>query len=887
MKPFLRAVGLCLALSGALSAGEVAFTAKPTATKDGGKVKIAFAVSAPTDVEVAVLDAAGKTVRHLAAGVLGPNAPEPFKKDVLVQEIVWDGKDDNGNPAAGGPFKIRVRTGMSAAYAGTAFGAEPRPDDLANVMGLGMGPGGRVYVLSQRWARVWWAHTALHVYRRTGEYERTIKPFPNALPPEKVAAITRLRDEAGRPLPTIHRILAMEYYPTQDIPQQMAVTPDGNAHLLVLRAAYYGDQGGERYLASVGPDGGIPYDTFAGPKFAGAAAPGDPYLAAASDGKSVYLTGIDRGAADASRNSPNGPALCRVELPGRTDAKPFFGEAGKPGNDQTHLADPRGVAVDGKGRVLVADRGNNRVVILNEKGGTWAGSFEVKSPTWLGVHRGNGSVYVATADGVVKFTLDADGRAAEKGRLALPALTDREKGQNRWCFALDDGADPTILWVGHNRGGSDTLMRCTEKDGAFGPLEKAGFRPSAAYWNVATGFDGKTAACKVGNRILRVLDEDTAKTRDVAVQDNRGRDLSGQTYRLGPDNQIYGFDHGGRHLSRYAADGKWLPYPATKDHADGAIRGRLPVEAGGTTAWERDFDVDRAGNVYAKQAGKIYHGRMRVDKYDKDGNLLGTVIWAVSDGAMGPRVDAAGNIYVADSVKPPGQPYPEFFSGKLVDAKIDARANPAQQYTWMYGSVIKFGPAGGAIWFPILDKNYAYAFEGEAKLPADQTKVKIATIQNGMPDWEKPGELQGALWYRPGVSYLLDMVPSHNRRCHCTASEFDVDDYGRVFHTDQGRFRVVVLDTAGNEIAAFGGYGNQDACGPDGYVMDPAGKFLRPRAKSDPADLKSPFAAPEIAFNWFTGLGVTDRFVYVADGGNLRVVRAALKYAAEETCPIR
>ena len=82
---------------------QAAFTARPAAARDGNKVKITFTLSAPTDVEVAVLDAKGQVVRHLAAGLLGENAPAPFKKNSLSQEIVWDGKDDLGKPAVGGP----------------------------------------------------------------------------------------------------------------------------------------------------------------------------------------------------------------------------------------------------------------------------------------------------------------------------------------------------------------------------------------------------------------------------------------------------------------------------------------------------------------------------------------------------------------------------------------------------------------------------------------------------------------------------------------------------------------------------------------------------------------------------------------------------------------
>ncbi|MHC4914788.1 MAG: hypothetical protein ACYTGB_04790, partial [Planctomycetota bacterium] len=48
---------------------EAKFAAEPTASKAGGKVTISFATSAATDVEVAILDAKGRVVRHLAAGL--------------------------------------------------------------------------------------------------------------------------------------------------------------------------------------------------------------------------------------------------------------------------------------------------------------------------------------------------------------------------------------------------------------------------------------------------------------------------------------------------------------------------------------------------------------------------------------------------------------------------------------------------------------------------------------------------------------------------------------------------------------------------------------------------------------------------------------------------
>jgi hypothetical protein len=144
--------------------------------------------------------------------------------------------------------------------------------------------------------------------------------------------------------------------------------------------------------------------------------------------------------------------------------------------------------------------------------------------------------------------------------------------------------------------------------------------------------------------------------------------------------------------------------------------------------------------------------------------------------------------------------------------------------------------------------------------------------------------LQGAQWWRSGFSPLGKT--QGNDTCHCTASDFDLDDFGRVFVPDNGRFRIGVLDSSGNEILSFGAYGNQDFCGPESYVVDPATKRLRPRKADDPGELKSPFAGPEIALAWVVGLAVTDRYAYIDDVINKRILRVKLEYAASETSPV-
>ncbi len=72
------------------------FAQKPQVTRSGDRVTLAFETKGLCDVTVAVEDADGRIVRHLASGVLGPNAPGPFQKNAKKQVLVWDGKDDGG-----------------------------------------------------------------------------------------------------------------------------------------------------------------------------------------------------------------------------------------------------------------------------------------------------------------------------------------------------------------------------------------------------------------------------------------------------------------------------------------------------------------------------------------------------------------------------------------------------------------------------------------------------------------------------------------------------------------------------------------------------------------------------------------------------------------------
>jgi hypothetical protein len=83
--------------------GEARFAVSPSVRQQGAEYRVEFSAAAPTDCAVWILDARGRVVRHLAAGVLGPNAPPPLQPNSLAQSLAWDGRDDAGSPATGRP----------------------------------------------------------------------------------------------------------------------------------------------------------------------------------------------------------------------------------------------------------------------------------------------------------------------------------------------------------------------------------------------------------------------------------------------------------------------------------------------------------------------------------------------------------------------------------------------------------------------------------------------------------------------------------------------------------------------------------------------------------------------------------------------------------------
>ncbi|MHC4917019.1 MAG: hypothetical protein ACYTGB_16190, partial [Planctomycetota bacterium] len=291
---------LAAALPGA-KAGEVgpprrvSFARKPSARKAGGAVTVEFAASAATDVAVAVLDARGKVVRHLAAGVIGGKSrpPAPLKTG-LSQSLTWDGKDNSGKPASGGPFRFRVRLGTRPTFDSFML---YNPDATPGISSLAVGPKGSVYAFYHDiTANGNQGGVKLKVLARDGKHQKMLIPFPADVPYERVKATGAFQDSDGSLVPNCHNWHSLNFYPDTIPTRGRSMSPTGCPIVDGKGRVYWMIRGGR--LCALDPDGGVPYGDFLGPELFPELKHvyGRPSLAFSSDGKYVYAGGISVGA---------------------------------------------------------------------------------------------------------------------------------------------------------------------------------------------------------------------------------------------------------------------------------------------------------------------------------------------------------------------------------------------------------------------------------------------------------------------------------------------------------------------------------------------------------------------------------------------------------------
>ena len=873
--------------------GDVSFTYKPTVKKTADKYTITFAVSAPTDVEVAIL-AGTNVVRHLAAGVLGgtnPSTgsgpagapPEPLKPG-LAQELTWDGKDDFGHQVSGfrfqdgasssltpdtrlpavaseakaghltpdTPLRLRVRAGIGVKF-GRYIGEDPC--NFGSLESVVADEAGNVYIAGSRGDGNQMA-MCLRVFDSEGRYLREIAPFPANLPPDAMKEIARWDAEANCWRPRNLRNLNPDFYgqpggywgnPAFSL---VGVSKEGG---LILTD-------GGRIFRLAG-DGSVPGNSFAegalwGKKGLPNTGGGPLHLKPSPDGKYLYLSG------PFSSNTQYGhvadPAfppgqVYRMEV-GKGTMEPFVklptigsrvdsGWTSKlishPGNYTVPHGPIHGLAVDKDGNVFVADQDGQRVAVF-DSAGQELGKMDVPYPDIVAVHPRSGAVYVVTKEikgyqqykkTLVKFS----GYKDAKQEAILDLGTDPTAMPQ---MALAAGGKTTVLWISGVRGG---LLTVEDKGAALEPVKNQ-FSPRSDVprdWE-RLAVDYNRDEIYISNGCVNFW-RYNGQTGEGDVLKKDGKPFNGTDLAVGGDGLLYvrsGGSFSGP-LERLTRDLAPAPYEATGTHVlSPYIYSRM-----GNGMAERGLGVGLNGNVYLSFMYKWVAyalGGFGSDGKPLEGKYLKETYPAEKPEERKKYAPGMNGAILG--------PLPDMNGGVRVDTKGDIYVGlyhrpkgftppkgfeKDQGYRVTVGSVVKFPAAGGAV-------------------PADALRVY------------------------PGLAPFSSAMEGFggNSCCVCRVPRFDIDRYNRVIMPNAMTSSVLLYDNAGNLIIEFGKYGNFDSLFVNGNTD--AGKQGKPTV-----------AAPEIPLAWPTGAGFSENAFYVLDTYNRRAVRVDLTYKTEESCEVK
>ncbi len=859
-----------LALSSAAAAWAAPeFTAPPTADRDGDKVTISFAVGEATDAEVAILDGAGKVVRHLAAGLLGDNAPEPFARGRLDQSLVWDGTDDAGKRVDPAGCRVRVRLGLEATF-GRLIG---EPDDVVGgpVTAIGVGPGGEVFVLSNTDKQ---AGTTIFVLSREGEYLRTILPTPANVPDEKLGDLPRVKLNDGTRVPVVYQAYIADTAPYLSgiRGQQIAVSGEGQL-VFASGGNDWTDQQVPRHVLTLNRDGSTPEGVgFVGPNLG----PESRYsvglrrqqMALSPDGKTLYFAGMGR-AARGKTPATGIHAIGRLTWDSE-GPEAFIGDPDEPG-DGERLNDPSSVATDAQGNIYVADTGNNRIAAFSPAG-KLLGETKVERPGMLAVHPPTGTLYVLTLPtgrrwephSLIKFDKAVGGKEVARhdfsGRGAVMTVDPESKPARLYLNYDPAWAKPQLLLPLTDRGdkleaGDDLLAKFNRRfsapmfvdiDRNLGRLYVGDFSRQVKAVDIATG---KVAAWKGVSEAV-----------------------------VAPDGHVFALmGYGTNAVERFTPDGKPANFPGSDTN-----KIEVTYRAGLPHVGVRGLTVAPSGDLYVysdrNMGGPVTLQRVGPDGKSKNDALVGGI---PHDSANGVAVDRAGNVYLGINVHKPDALYPPAFSGivpelawiNIYSPKHSSWYTAWEQRDWPplpwsraylnfylyhYGNIFKFGPDGGNF---VSAGKPAAGGKPNARpegVPADAEEFRDSYLAKVV--WGS-----GHLWRYPGFALSASRTQSWgDPGCSCMTSRFGMGPYERLFVPDVFRFSVGVLDRAGNEILRFGAYGNADSAGPGSALPEPS-----------------------IAFAFPNAVAVGEDEAYVIDRKNRRIVVVKLTHAAEGACAIK
>ncbi len=903
------------------------FAQKPAVVRQGDTVTITFTSKAFCDATVAVENAEGKIIRHLASGVLGKNTPPPFQKNSLRQTIVWDGKDDEGRYVDDkDALTIRVALGLRARFERTLFWSPQKRGGGSLI--IHAAPEG-VYVFDHGGGV-----SQLRLFGHGGNYVRTLYPFPA----DQVKSFSDLHwykfPQDGKRLPRKrgHRqctLLSSGIHSrfmgtmggglkhSMPDPAKALAVHGKKVALAYVHLNRFSTDGASLGMALQGGRTGIPLKRNGLP-WRGANDDIDApptSMTFSPDGKWLYMTAYawiqNWGTGGIHEGWLNG--VGRVAFEGEAPMQPFAGNVkgeGKGGTAPGTFNTPSSVACDAQGRVYVADNLNDRIQVFTPEG-KFLKAIKVTKPAEVAVHSKSGRIYVLSwliRSKAVTFRHRREkiDRMAPPPRLVVLRSFDDPKetasyrlpgqaGTPSHGFEIDTWTDPPTVWVapgkGRRRGWETAGIRILRLQGRRLTLDRdfgrearrailrtappGNFRqrlyvsPTTGKLYLAEGDAG------VGKSVGELLEIDPATARSRPVS------LPFDAEDLAFDQQGFIYLRARTDIARYDPK-NWREVPFDYGEQRKGV-GFASSRAEG--AGKRNRDVASSLRIPSRRYN--HHGGMMV-------NAKGHIVVGIHGGQTVQRMRGAD-----PKVLPEGRGYAfRLYPGRATQGLVlvfDKHGKP------LYDDVLPGIAFMHGVGIDKEDSIYAMAMvhrvlDGkpyhneatdtlvkvrpkQAKIYSTNRKLTPVPLTDSVRP-ERPPDVMGkggarlgnawverAEWLYGGVGYHGRHSKTDGFGCDCSNSRFDLDYFARSFAPEVEHCSVAVLDSAGNLIMRVGTYGNVD----DGNPLIPHSAIRN--SHSVGGDEVALFYAPYVGVH-------TDRRLFIADPGNARIVSVKLDYHA-------
>lgn len=905
------------------------FSSEPVANKTGENlIVISFETASFCDVTVVIEEkGTGRIVRHLASGVLGQNAPFTFAKSNKKQNLEWDCKDDKENYVKNlGSLQVRVSLGLEPKYEKDLFTSNEKRYGVSVQRFATTKDGVYVYDGGDSWDFV-------RMYDFDGKYLKTIYPI-NALQMKKSKGIELddLPDKSGK-------------FPVKTNFLQNSFLKDGSnagksGAEMIMGSMHYGMYGkGASFVAAneqklmvgmgrphfIGLNNQEIKDSFYGPSVLEMRKGGKkeddkgvPPLSAAlsADGTKAYFTGYHFGTfrATATEGVTYNGAWSTFNLVNVLDIATgkvslFKGQSdiNKSGKDNENFNVPLCVFVDDKNRVYVADHLNDRVQIYDATG-NFLKSIPATKPTYVTVLNKSKEIVIGSSG--VEVTIDQNTKSSvvpakiifcgtfekpEKGdEIVLPKAYEQTVGGYLYNgdgikvnMLVSDDLGEIRIWLTTEMGRESKLNsgkvaslnlelyklknkkleivkdfnQAAKKELVYDGKFQYGRK--RIYVNPKTGnlFHATTMWGFVGKAFKEIIEIDVKTGKQ-------------QVHKIPFDSEDMTFDIDGfiylksiNILARYEVE-SWREVPfdygveaktCTSTFSDRVVgevisglklpfsdawhHGGIFVSPKGFIATSGPFpesdeetndkSKNTRGGLSNNERFVVYPGRAKFSKmnhlvhiYDKYGKQYKMDLLGGLTDVYGLGIDQELNVYVMSGATRVlnGEKYKNLLSGTIIKLPKDG---------------IKVLSEGGLV--PLKEK----------EIPNRAADV----VTNSNKFW-----VNGAEWYYGGVGFSGKNL---GVGCACFNAKMAFDYLNRTFAPELERYRVAVLDSAGNLICHVGQYGNIDSQGP---------KSLVPVGGDEVTMMHGAYLATD-----------TDKYLYISDPGNDRVVKVKLDYSLNKT----